>query len=106
MTQPPGPQRLSAALSELITLRGLARARSNGQLEDIWKRVVDPNWGERTRVMGIRRGVLQVAVDSAPLRSELETYHKADLLRAIQDIAPHLNLRNLKFVLQRTVPSA
>lgn len=97
-----GPQKLASAISELVALRGLARVRSESQLGDVWARAAG-EWSRRTRVLGLSRGVLKIAVNSAPLRSELEGFHRPALLAALRETAPHLGLKDLKFVLQRTV---
>lgn len=97
-----GPDPLSSALSELISARGLARARGESQLADAWRQAAGEACSQRTRPLGLRRGVLQVAVDSAPLRSELQSFRRAELLHALQEAAPHLNVRDLKFVLKRS----
>jgi len=103
MNRNEGPQPLSAALSQLVSLRGLARVRSESQLAELWRDVAAAEWADKTRPVGVRRGILHVAVTSGPLRSELESFHKPGILQALQKAAPHLNLRGVKFQLQRTV---
>jgi hypothetical protein len=93
------PQRLANALSELITLRGLANSRGRTELQDVWAEVAR-EWGRHTRALELKRGVLHVGVSNAPLRSELESYHKANLLNAIQEQFPTSRIRDLKFVLK------
>lgn len=102
MDRSKGPQDISAVLSELFSLRGWGRVRGEAELADIWHRVAEEDWYHRTRVLGCRRGVLQIAVDSAPLRSELETFHRRSLLSALQQAAPHWKVRDIKFLLQRS----
>ena len=92
-----GPQHLSQAISELIALRGLARSRGDAQLAEIWKQVAGDKLAEQTRVLGIKRGVLQVAVANAPLLSELSSFHKFSLLETLQSRHAGLKLRDLKF---------
>lgn len=102
MNRTEGPQKLASAISELVALRGLARVRGESQLTGIWEQVA-PQWSGRTRVLGVKRGVLRIAVGSAPLRSELQSFHRQKLLAALQTAAPHLALKDVKFVLQRNV---
>lgn len=97
-----GPQPLSAALSELFALRGFARVQGQTRLAEAWKKAAR-EWAGRTRVTGIQRGVLQVAVDNAPLRSELEGFHKAELLAALQQADPGLAIKGIRFRLQGRV---
>ena len=93
------PQHLAKALSELITLRGLANSRGHSELGNCWAEVAR-EWGRHTRVLKLKRGVLQVGVSNAALRSELDSYHKAALLTALQETAPKLRVRGLKFLLK------
>ncbi len=94
------PERLSQALTDLIALRGWARVRGNAQLADAWKSVAGESVARGTQVVGIRRGVLQVAVGNSPLLSELASYHKGTLLAALSRDHPDLKIRDLKFVMR------
>jgi predicted nucleic acid-binding Zn ribbon protein len=94
------PDRLSQAVSDLIALRGWARVRGQAQLVEAWKSVAGASVASGTRVVGIRRGVLQVAVQNSPLLSELAAYHKTALLEAFSRDHPDLKIRDLKFVVR------
>lgn len=91
---------VSQALSELIALRGLARLRGESQLADVWKQIAGPHIARNTRVIGINRGALQIAVTNAALLSELASFHKASLLQALQANHADLKIRDLKFRLR------
>lgn len=106
MGKMPDPQPLSRALSELISLKGFARVRGENQLAAVWSEVAGPKIARQTRVLGIRRGVLQVAVTNAPLLSELASFHKPSLLRTLRKDHADLNIRDLKFRLQGTANSS
>jgi hypothetical protein len=93
------PQPLANALSELITLRGLANSRGRTELQDAWAAVAR-EWGRHTRALELKRGVLHVGVSNAALRSELDGYHGAALLAALRERSPKLRVRDLKFVLK------
>jgi hypothetical protein len=98
----------------LIALRGWAQVRGQARLAEAWKaaaaRLGSPKSGASiaaaTRVLGIRRGVLQVAVGNSPLLSELAAYHKPSLLAALSRECPELNVRDLKFVMRGNLPAA
>lgn len=94
------PQHLSEAISQLISLRGLARRRGQEQLESVWSAVAGPRLGERTRVQSFNRGVLNVSVTNAATLSELVSFHRDSLLRRLQDEHPELKIRDLKFRLK------
>ncbi|MEX0718418.1 MAG: DUF721 domain-containing protein [Planctomycetaceae bacterium] len=92
-----GPESLGKALAELVALRGLARPRGDAQLADVWRNVAGPQIAAATKVLGIRRGVLQVGVSNSALLSELASFHKASLLAAMTREHADLKIRDLKF---------
>ena len=94
------PDRLSQAVTDLIALRGWARVRGDAQLAEAWERIAGASVASGTKVVGIRRGVLQVAVGNSPLLSELAAYHKGTLLEAFSRDHPELKIRDLKFVMR------
>ena len=96
----PDPRTLADALSEVVSLRGLARVGGDRQLAESWEHVSGPQIAARTRVIGIKRGVLQIGVDNAPLLSELISFHQNEFLKQLQGKFPVLKIRDLKFVLQ------
>jgi hypothetical protein len=93
----PDPQPLSAALSELIVLRGYARRQSDGELHAAWKQAAGAEWAAHTRPGRIVRGVLQVDVTSAALLGELSSFHTAELTQRLQTAVPHLRIKNIRF---------
>jgi predicted nucleic acid-binding Zn ribbon protein len=92
-----GPQPLSRALSELITLRGIARVQGDRQLQAAWAEAAGDAVAQRTRAVAIRRAVLHVSVGNAPLLSELAAFRKGPILQALQSRFPDLRVRDLKF---------
>jgi predicted nucleic acid-binding Zn ribbon protein len=91
------PQRLSVALAELIALRGFARVRSDDELRTAWQRVIGEDLATQARPLQLSRGVLSIAVSSAPLLQELVSFQSAELLARMQKQAPHLKIKSLKF---------
>ncbi len=91
------PQPLSIALAELIALRGFARVRSDDELRSAWQRVAGEELAAQARPLQISRGILTIAVSSAPLLNELATFQSPDLLKRLRQLAPHLNIKSLKF---------
>ena len=74
-----GPQRLSLALGELIAFRGYACAGGDAQLQSAWAEAAGKTIARQTRAVAIRRGVLHVSVDHAPLLSERRGGREADV---------------------------
>jgi hypothetical protein len=98
-----GPQRLSLALGELIAFRGYARARGDAQLQEAWADAAGKTIARQTRAVAIRRGVLHVSVDHAPLLSELAGFYRQSFVARLQELHAHLNIRDLKFKLDSGV---
>ena len=92
-----GPRPLSEALSELIALKGLARSRGEAQLASIWTEVAGSSISKQTRVVGIKRGVLEVGVANSSMLNELVGFHKRSLLETLQERYEYLKIRDLKF---------
>jgi hypothetical protein len=103
MGRGPEPQRLSSALSELIAMRGYARVRGDAQLQSAWADTAGLAIARQTRAVAIRRGILHVAVDHAPLLSELAGYYRQSLLEKLRKKHADLKIRDLKFKLDSGV---
>jgi hypothetical protein len=100
MAQDPGPLHVSKALSELIALRGFARVQGDAQLQADWDRAAGAEVAVYTRVGGLSRGTLQVLVGNPALLAELNGFHKANILLALQQTRPDYKIKQLKFKLQ------
>jgi hypothetical protein len=66
-------------------------------LERAWSAVVPPEYADHTRVLGLRRGILEVDVNGAALLQELAHFHKRRLLEALRDQLPGQPLKELRF---------
>ena len=67
-------------------MRGYARVRGDAQLQSAWADAAGATIARQTRAMAIRRGVLHVAVDHAPLLSELAGFYRQSLLEKMQEL--------------------
>lgn len=99
------PEPLAESIARLIAQRGLARSKASEQLASIWREVAGDNLESGTRVINLKRGVLNIAVSSAALLNELVSFHQADLLLKLQEEHPDLKVRGLKFRLQGRMDS-
>jgi predicted nucleic acid-binding Zn ribbon protein len=90
---------LARALSELIAQRGYARVHGDAQLQSAWNEAAGPAVARQTRALAIRRGVLHVAVDHAPLLAELAGYYRQAILEKLTRRYADLKIRDLKFKL-------
>ncbi|MCA9082152.1 MAG: DUF721 domain-containing protein [Planctomycetaceae bacterium] len=96
----PDPAQLGDVLSELFARRGYGRAQGDRQLRDAWSAIAGDSIAKQTRVLGLRHGVLQIAVTSSALLSQLVSFQRVELLGQLQTQHPDLKIRDLKFKLQ------
>lgn len=96
----PDPNSLAAAVAQLIALRGWARDRDQLELDELWSRVVEPEFLPWTRPQRIVKGVLQVAVKSAAMLSQLNNFHRPQLIARLQQQSPQSKIREIRFRLE------
>lgn len=96
------PLPLSIALGELIAIRGFARVRGDEELDSAWKKVAGADVASQSKPLSISRGALTVAVENAPLLSELASFRQPELLQSLKQHYPHLKIKSLKFKLSGT----
>lgn len=94
------PSPLGDVLSNLFALRGYGRVQADRQLHDAWKEAAGPSLTGQTRVLALKNGVLQIGVSNSALMSELASFQKPELLQRLQQSAPALRIRDLKFRLR------
>lgn len=92
-----GPEALSDVLGQLFVSRGWGRLSERTKLESAWATVAGEAIHAETRVMSLRRGVLQVEVKNGVLLQELNHFHKRRLLQALRGQMPNLTFTDLKF---------
>lgn len=92
-----GPKPLSEVLSALMGARGYGRLKGRRDLETAWETAVGEQINARTRVGGLRHGVLTIVVSHPALLEELSAFHKPRILEAIQQAVPEAGIKTLKF---------
>jgi len=98
-TGPGTPPTLGAALAELIRIKGVAGSGESTQLAKDWRAAAGDRIADRTRVIGVRHGVLHVGVQNSALLGELASFHKDRLLDEMRRRMPESRLRGVKFKL-------
>lgn len=93
------PKRAGDLVSRALRDLGVPSKRVSTGLERAWASVADPAWIQRTQLRRIEGGVLQIGVDSAPLREELAQFHQDRLLTVLRTSLPDVPLIGLQFVL-------
>ncbi len=98
------PRPLGDVLSHLFALRGYGRVQADRRLRDLWRQAAGEQIAARTRVLGLKNGVLQIGVANAALLSELAAFHRTALLEALRKTPDSAGIRDLKFRLKSTEP--
>jgi predicted nucleic acid-binding Zn ribbon protein len=91
-----GPENLGDILGRLFTSRGWGRKNDRVRLETAWKAAAAEFLAD-TSVLGLKRGVLEIAVRNAVLLQELTQFHKRGLLTKLRAALPGVTLTDLKF---------
>lgn len=92
----PGPEPLKEVLSRLFTLRGWGRRSARLHLERAWEEAIGKH-AAQTRVTGLKRGVLEVEVNSAVLLQELAQFQKRGLLAKMRESLQSTTITDLRF---------
>src|SRR5580704_12604492 len=92
-----GPEKISDILGRLFTSRGWGRKNERMRLETAWVDAAGEQLIKDTRLMGIKRGVMEIEVRNAVLIQELTQYHKRGLLGKLRKSLPGTTLTDVKF---------
>jgi hypothetical protein len=74
---------LKSALSAFLKANGLQGAAKHPQIESAWGRIVGPEFIRHTRVLGFRKGIVEIGVDSSALMNEIR-FHRTALVGDLQ----------------------
>ena len=92
-----GPENLGDILGKLFAARGWGRKNDRLKLENAWAEAAGPQLLKETRVMVVRRGVMEIEVKGSVLLQELAQFHKRGLLGKLRKLLPTMTLTDLKF---------
>ena len=92
----PQPEPIKEILARLFTARGWGRRQARLHLERAWSDAVGTDYDAHTRVLGLKRGVFEIEVDSAVLMQELLGFHKRRLLDALRAKLPGQTIKELR----------
>lgn len=96
--QPRGPEKIGEVLARLFTARGWGRTGEQQKLESAWARVAGPDIAPHTRVLALRRGILEVEVrGSSALLHELAGFHKRRLIKALTPLLGARPIKDIRF---------
>jgi len=95
---PKGPEQIGEVLARLFTARGWGRTTERQRLESAWAQAAGPEIAEKTRVLTLRRGTLEVDVrGGGALLHELAGFHKRRLIRELKQLLPGHPIKDLRF---------
>ncbi len=94
------PEGLGNVLSSLFALKGYGKAKSSGQLQELWNQVVELDVAAVTKVISLRNGVLQIGVGNSAVLNELHSFRKMELLEKIKQASNGPQIKDLKFKLK------
>jgi hypothetical protein len=92
-----GPEKIADILGRMFTSRGWGRKNDRLLLESAWSQAAGEQLIKDTRVMGVKRGILEVEVRNAVLIQELTQFHKRGLLGKLRNSLPGMTLNDIKF---------
>lgn len=88
---------LGEAIREFFSREGLAARGGKVDLEAAWRQAAGEATAARTTLGVVKRGVLCIGVDSAPLLHELNSFQKKQLTEAMRALCPKAGIVELRF---------
>lgn len=92
------PLQLGHLLAGVIRRRGVAEKSAMAELNRMWCQVVDERIAQKSAVRRLRNRVLEIGVRNGAVLEELSSYHRHDVLKALQSRFPRSGIDSLKFV--------
>ena len=90
------PRKAGDLLSQLISRRGFTQNQFNEELQGAWQAAVGKRFSDKTRATVIKRGTLEVLVDSSPAMQQL-AFSKSLLLEKMQTELPDARIKAIRF---------
>jgi hypothetical protein len=96
------PRRIGEFLPDVLKDIGPRRRDELYALTEAWSRAAGPDVALRSRVVGMNRDTLTVAVESAALRQEIESFRRPEILARFRAEFPRRMIADLRCVLRAT----
>jgi len=94
-----GIARLGDILPQLIAKYGLQQRKNIEKIAQVWRETVGEPFGSVTRVVGLKRGTLEIAVPHNAFVQEL-SFRQAELIAGVQADVAEEKIKKIKFVVQ------
>ncbi len=88
---------VSVELEKVLSKLGIQERLLEDQLLAAWEEIVGPAVGHNSRPVHIKRGELIVAVTQPALKYDLERFHRAEILRRMQERFGTGTIRSIRF---------
>jgi predicted nucleic acid-binding Zn ribbon protein len=92
-----GPEAIGKIVADLMATSGLSQRKNLHRIWRCWSDMLGGEVSAHTRLAGMRKNVLYVEVDSAPLLQELSAFHKGRLLSGLKEASGAVPLRDIRF---------
>ncbi len=92
-------ENLKSVVGDFLKKSGLKWMLNNKNIICLWNEVVGEEIAKKTKIKGLRAGVLQVDVYSSTLKAELEQFFKESIIDSIKELDPESKVINIKFYL-------
>lgn len=89
-------KKASELINYLLARKGYAQTQSKNDVDESWRLIVGDKWKNRTVAGNVRRGVLEVVVESSAAHQQLK-FIKKSLLVSMQEKMPQNKIRDIKF---------
>lgn len=93
-------QPISGLVDEVLSGVTVQKKRSSDALTRAWSVAAGEAIARHSRVVGLRQGTLQIAVQGAPLLHQLTQFRKRALLSALQKDPAGTGIRDLRFSME------
>lgn len=91
-----GPEPLREILANLFTARGWGKRQARLKLDRAWASAAGDH-ANHSKVLALRRGILEIEVDSSVMLQELAHFRKRELLKTLKERLPDHNIKDLRF---------
>jgi hypothetical protein len=100
------PRGIEKVLRQWLVTQGFSKAELWEQLGGALRGNLPPAWCGHVQVCRVAGDEVTVAVDSAALLAELQSFHASRLRQAMREAAPRQGVRRLKFILSHPATEA
>lgn len=92
-----GPEKIGDVVGRLFAAKGWGRRSERLMLESAWADAAGAKVAAKSRVLALKRGVLEVEVAAGALLQELAAFHKRPLLEAMRRALPGMVVKEIRF---------